>query len=290
MQNESPEFDALIRRSLGSYVYVLKDPTQGGKVFYVGKGGGNGAGNERVLHHFEEARRALHLIGEEHSLKVQRIHQIWAEGKDVEWEIIRFGIPDSATALIVEAAVMDGFGRQNLTNKVDGHGTSSCGRLTSQEVYRLAAPSVTPSGDYEVVLLFNIDRSLRRSRKSAYDATRGWWSGTKRFEQARYAVGLVRGISVCVIEIERWLSREDDAKQRGIEGVPGDYDGKQGWEKGKLRRGFEGRAFLDGGSHELLNKNYQHIIERAGGYWKRGNWLAVDFRSGVPHLLRPAKS
>ena len=44
--NDEPNFDPRIERELGCYVYVLKDR---GSIFYVGKGGGTGAGNYRAI-------------------------------------------------------------------------------------------------------------------------------------------------------------------------------------------------------------------------------------------------
>lgn len=285
-QNNEPDFDARIEQALGCYVYVLKDPLEGGRVFYVGKGGGTGAGNDRVLAHFQEAKRALVLEQKQISAKVQRIHAIWSAGQRVDWEILRYGLPNSDSAFHVEAALIDYFGRDNLANAQRGHGTSGSGRLVSQDVYRLAAPMVAPSRDYGLVLLFNVEKAIKANGRSPYDATRGWWTGTKRWEHATHAVGLVRGVSVCVVEIERWLSREHDAKERGFAVMPADYDGTDDWEKGKRRRGFEGRCLTESGSHELLDRNYKAVLEKAAGHWGFGSWLGVEFSSGRPIIRK----
>lgn len=288
-QNDEPEFDARIEKALGWYVYVLRDPLQAGRVFYVGKGGGSGAGNARVLAHFEEARRALGAGSKPASAKVQRIHAIWAAGQKVEWEVVRRGLPDDRSAFHVEAALIDLLGRDNLTNVQGGNMSDESSGLSSREVYRLAAPPVNPSRDYGLVLLFNIEKALNSGGRSPYDATRGWWANTGPYEHATHAVGLVRGISVCVVEIERWLSLEDDVRQRGIVGVPTDYIGKD-WEKDQKRRGFEGKPFIESGSHELLDKNYKEILSQVSGFWGYGNWIAVEFEAGKAIIRRGLKS
>jgi hypothetical protein len=281
--NGEPNFDPRIERELRCYVYVLKDR---GSIFYVGKGGGAGSGNDRVLHHLEEARKRLQNKSPNISKKIQRIHEIWARGEKVEWEIIRYGLPDSQVAFEVEAALIDFIGRDNLTNAQGGHDAFRKGRLSSSDVYRLSAPTVAPNTDYAKVLIFNIDATLKAGQRSPYDATRGWWAKTGKHEDATHAVGVVRGVSFCVVKINRWLSWEEDTRRAGFEGPPSDFNQKKNWEKQKLRRGFEGEYFVESGSHELLEKNYNSIIAEASGTWGFGNWLAVEFNQGEAKILR----
>jgi len=282
--NDEPNFDPRIERELGCYVYVLKDRES---IFYVGKGGGTGTGNDRVLHHLEDARKKLPShVANTQTKKIKRIHEIWARGEKVEWEIIRYGLPDSQAAFEVEAALIDFIGRDNLTNAQGGHDGLRKGRLSSSDVYRLAAPSVAPNIDYNKVLIFNIETALKGGR-SPYDATRGWWTQTGKHEDATHAIGVVRGVSRCVIEINRWISWGEHIREAGIDGPPSDFDPRKNWEKQKkLRRGFEGKPFVHSGSHELLDKSYTKVIEQAAGYWGRGNWLAVEFFQGNARLLR----
>lgn len=285
--NDEPNFDPRIERELGCYVYVLKDQES---IFYVGKGGGTGAGNDRVLHHLEDARKKLQNNSANISEKTKRIHQIWGRGEKVVWEIIRYGLPDSQSAFEVEAALIDHIGRDNLTNSQGGHDGLRKGRLSSGDVYRLAAPPVAPTTNYDKVLIFNIEKALKGGRLP-YDATRGWWTQTGRHEDATHAVGVVRGVSHCVIKINRWLSWGEHIREAGIEGPPRDIDPRNNWEKQKkLRRGFEGQPFVESGAHELLDKSYTKVIEQAAGYWGRGNWLAVEFSQGNARLLRGKSS
>ena len=281
--NDEPNFDPRIERELGCYVYVLKDRVS---IFYVGKGGGTGAGNDRVLHHLEDARKRLQSNSPNISRKIKRIHEIWARGEKVEWEIIRYGLHNSQSAFEVEAALIDLIGRDYLTNAQGGHDALRKGRLSSSDVYRLSAPSVTPNINYNKVLIFNIEKVLKGGR-SPYDATRGWWTQTGKHEDAMHAVGVVRGVSHCVVKINRWLSWEEHIREAGIEGPPSDFDPKKNWEKQKrLRRGFEGEPFVESGSHELLDKSYTKIIEQAAAFWGRGGWLGVEFYQGEAKLLR----
>ena len=70
--NLEPAFDSLVEYNLGSYVYVLVDPKD--KIpFYIGKGGASGAGNNRLLHHFEEARESA--FSKSNHSKIQKIHE-----------------------------------------------------------------------------------------------------------------------------------------------------------------------------------------------------------------------
>lgn len=281
--NDHPAFDPHVDRELGCYVYALTGPEG---IFYLGKGGGTGTGNDRVLHHLEDARKKLNSDPSTLSQKTRRIHAIWEMGEKVGWEIIRRKLPDMSTAFHLEAALIDLIGRDKLTNAQGGHKASELGRLTSRDVYRLSAPLVAPTRDCGKVLVFSIDKGLKSNGGNAYEATRGWWSATGRHEDATHAVGLVRGISFCVVEIDRWLNREDDVRERGLGSPP---SGSTNWENEKLKRGFEGRSFTETGAHELLGKKFNKITE-ASGYWKRGGWLAVQFVGGEARILKGAKT
>lgn len=285
--NAEPDFDDLIEQSLGLYVYALLDPTRGNEVFYIGKGGGSGDGNQRVLGHLREAEKALHEQQSVRSEKIDRIHRIWGSGHKVGWNILAYSLGSSEVAHAVEAAFIDYIGIDNLTNLQRGHDAVSSGRLEPQDVYLLGAPPVSPKGDYKVVLIFNIQNELNKRRRSPYDATRGWWGGTKPWEsKATHAVGLVNGISRCVIEIDGWKSWHEAMIEAGIDGPPDHFDDLKPWDEVKhSKRGCFGKSYTDRNTHELLLKNYRDITSQTG-YWNFGNWLAVEFRSGEPTILR----
>ena len=82
--NEELKFDRLVEEKLGSHVYVLTDPTDkttGNQPFYIGKGGGNGKGNNRIVSHFMDARKSFKTGSA--NPKEQRIHAIWKKGFEV---------------------------------------------------------------------------------------------------------------------------------------------------------------------------------------------------------------
>ena len=258
--NNEPDFDFSIEQSLGFYVYALRDPSTK-KPFYIGKGGGDGSGNQRILDHFREAKVHRERKTFDPSPKVIKILEIWNAGKSVDWSIIRWGLPDEKTALHIEASLIDLVGAESLTNLQKGHASNEFGLLSPAELYRKMAPAVMPAANYPAVLIFSIKNTFKE--RGLYEATRGWWRNTKKFEQsATHAVGVINGVSACVVEIQNWVDGEDEK-----------------------RRGFEGKSYIEPGTHELLHKNFNHIINERIGSWQYGNWLAVEFSSGAWSIL-----
>ena len=99
------EFDSELEANLGAHIYVLIDPCEN-KPFYIGKAGGVGQGNDRLLDHFDEARKQ-DPAGQTDE-KIKKIHEIWERGKEVDWWVHRFEQSDNAgeVALQVEAALI----------------------------------------------------------------------------------------------------------------------------------------------------------------------------------------
>ncbi|NJD08197.1 MAG: GIY-YIG nuclease family protein [Methylococcaceae bacterium] len=251
--NDELPFDPQITAALKCYVYVLRDPRDR-KIFYVGKAGGEGQGNQRVLDHFDEAKKALNDPAQCRSPKVQRIIEIWSADEDVEWFIVRWGL-DPTTAMHVEAAVIDVLDiSQNgpTLNSNKGFGVNEHGILSSEEVYgRFAAQLVNPPVPYDRVFIFPIHNALKEDR-DVYDATRRCWQLSTKFQHLpAIAVGVAKGISRGVFNIVNW---------------------KQGCEPNKWE--FDGTNL---NPHPLLNCNFYTIISRAMGYFQRGNYLVVEF-------------
>lgn len=107
------------------YVYVLLNPLQGNRPFYVGKGTGR-----RVLQHALDAGKLLEEKDisnpDEHDLlsaKIQEILAIKQQGKSpLEVIVGRYETEDEAFA--VEATLIHlTFGYENLTNVASGHGS-----------------------------------------------------------------------------------------------------------------------------------------------------------------------
>jgi uncharacterized protein len=61
-----------------------------------------------------------HLSAEGESRKIALIKEIQAAGREPRLDIIQHGIPDEATALRIEAALIDVLGLEVLTNQVNG--------------------------------------------------------------------------------------------------------------------------------------------------------------------------
>lgn len=264
-RNKHKRFDKKIENKLKCYVYVLRDPGDG-KIFYVGKAGGKGEGNSRVLAHFDEAREACSKpCGSlEWSPKISRIIEIWKAGQEVDWFIVRHGL-DAVQAQHVEAALIDALEvSQNgpTLNLQRGHGTDEHGLLWPSDVYAIAAMPVCPGNDYPAVLLFPIQNALKSGR-NVYAATRCCWNVSlkKRRIGNPLAIGIRDQISMGVFEVDQWNQSL----------LPKKYE-------------FDGRDI--GSGHELMSRNYNEIIQKSMGYWQRGNYLGIEFKqiNRKPHF------
>jgi hypothetical protein len=117
--------DSTLSDALGHYVYLLIDP-RNEAVFYVGKGVGG--------------RCFEHDYAEEGARKAARFAEIKAAGLEVKVEIVRHSMATKEEAFLVESAVIDVYGIENLTNKVKGHGATDFGRATLAELAARYAP------------------------------------------------------------------------------------------------------------------------------------------------------
>ncbi|HYK01804.1 MAG TPA: hypothetical protein VE974_08610 [Thermoanaerobaculia bacterium] len=178
-----------VARRLGNYVYLYIDP-RNEQPFYVGKGQG-----ERALSHLSE---------EAESRKCARIAELRAEGKEPRIDILAHGLRDEETAFRIEAAIIDLFGLDLLTNEVRGWRSLQLGRIPLPELtmYYAAKPVTV-----EVpALLIRINRLYRHNmtRRELYEATRGVWKLGARCTKARYAFAVFEGLVREVYEIESW--------------------------------------------------------------------------------------
>ena len=106
-------FSTEVLNQLKYYVYRLIDPRDG-VTFYVGKGKGN-----RVFEHLNCAIRENQEEVKK-SLKLSRIREIQDKGLEVIHIIQRWGLEENE-AIEVEAALIDIFALENLTNEIKGH-------------------------------------------------------------------------------------------------------------------------------------------------------------------------
>ncbi|HEY0141199.1 MAG TPA: hypothetical protein VGF48_09900 [Thermoanaerobaculia bacterium] len=178
-----------VAHRLGHYVYLYIDPrTQ--QPFYVGKGKG-----ERALSHLSEAAE---------SRKCVRLAELAAEGKKPRIDILAHGLRDEETAFRIEAAIIDLFGLDTLTNEVRGWRSLQLGRIPLSELTMYYA--ATPVEVDVPALLIRINRLYRHNMtpQELYEATRGVWKLGPRCTKARYAFAVFEGLVREVYEIESW--------------------------------------------------------------------------------------
>jgi hypothetical protein len=241
---ERDHFPPSVAEKLHYYVYLLRDP-ESGEIFYVGKGTG-----DRVFAH---ARNAL--SSDEETPKAERIKAILCSKQTVSTELLRSGL-DEDIAFEVEAAAIELCGLTTLLNLVEGHGSLSRGRMTTDDaIMELEAPPI----DVTVpALLIKPSRLWYRGmpEDELFEATAVWWKLGKRRELAQYAFAVVHGVIRGVWHIEGWRPRQE---------------GDSGWEDdppGKPRWGFTGTPATK------LNHYIGHSVAH---YWKPGARLPFTY-------------
>lgn len=274
--NPIRSFDALTEQSLGLYVYGLIDPKAAGgpRVFYVGKGGGRGAGgNSRAFDHLDEAELFLTSLDADNPTLVKKklntITDIWRAGYDVDIKIFRYGITSLAEAFHVESGIIDALscssnGRPD--NDIDGHGVHDHGLLTLSEAIAKGAQPVSPAQACTVYLCI-IGPSIKNHGKlptdeDLYTFTRGDWLLGKEFQPApgAFSVGFDRDISWSAYSNLRW---EVASKGRSTKGIQ------------QVRWRFSGDRLTAG--HELLLKDWHRIRAVMASAWSRATLITVKF-------------
>lgn len=215
------KFDDVAAKKVGWYVYALRDPRDN-VVFYIGKGKSN-----RWFDHIQEARNTG--MGDNPSLKLQRIREIEFAGLKVDAFLIRHGIETEKLAFEIEAAVLhayrlvkDANSRDNidLTNIAEVHhperGLSSV--QIAQTLYNApqAPPIELPCAMFRLPKLWHPAMSDEELRQ----ATLGWWSPrevAKGRKTARYAFAVSRGIIRGVYRIDPSMWRERSEPDRDWE-------------------------------------------------------------------------
>ncbi len=182
--------ESTLSDALGHYVYLLIDP-RNGEVFYVGKG--------------VRGRCFEHNYAEEGARKAARFAEINAAGLEVKVDIIRHGMASKEEAFLVETAVIDVYGIENLTNKVRGHGATDFGRESLAALAARYAPE-------EAVILHRVvfvklADTYRKgmSAEGLYESARGVWNLSVEYaKDYGYVLALWEGLVVEVYQVARW--------------------------------------------------------------------------------------
>lgn len=207
----------LTREHLGFYVYGLVDP-DGREIFYIGKA----SSNNRAFDHLNAAPSETQ--------KSTRIAEIRARGEEPLVEILRYGLSNEKEAFEVEAALIDAFGLEKLTNLVRGHGIDR-GRLTIAEVERLyGSKNVTVTEVPEPVMLFFINKTYYPTipPHELYDCVRQFWYGvsqkTRQGEKYKIALGVVDGVVISAYTIAGWYPAGTTLSTRDFSGAPNKWE------------------------------------------------------------------
>jgi len=223
------EFDSKQEERLGAHIYFLVDP-RGNKPFYIGKAGGSGQGNNRLLSHFDEARKKdpVGLTDE----KIKKIHEIWDREEEVDWCVFRCEKADDAgdAALQVETALIQFhvfFRPGELTNKQE-KSQRGMRLLSKSDVLALGAEELEPEQFPEKflntpIMLFNISKGYEERGNYKEALVRAWKLDSKyRRLEGAIAIGLVEGISHIAIRIKEWKPWEEEIPNNRYEIIPDD--------------------------------------------------------------------
>jgi len=182
------------------YVYLLIN-TADNKPFYVGKGKGN-----RINKHFLDAL-------DEDVKQTDKIKNIRKLGVKVKKVILRHGLSERES-LIVEAAMIDYIGLDNLANLVCGH-TEDNGLMDLKDL-KIKYEAQEAFFD-RPVLLININKQFKKdmSDKNIYEVTRKYWKiNIDKAKEFEIICAVSQGIIREVFELNKWTKATSE-EQKG---------------------------------------------------------------------------
>lgn len=204
------EFSPEVISKLKHYVYRLVDP-RNGQIFYVGEGQGN-----RVFAHVNAIDMSFYQKSDfltdqdkpseenKDPAKIGRIIQIRNSGLNVIHIIQRWGM-DLKTAYEVEAAFIDFFGLDHLTNEIKGH-EDDRGMRSADELERQFTAKIFddyPNCPGKFILIKINDNSINYKNNDIYEAVRSCWKiNPSRANNYPYVLAVRYGIVIGVYQIE----------------------------------------------------------------------------------------
>lgn len=175
---------------LGYYVYLYLDP-ETGVPLYVGKGKG-----ERIL---------AHLSADGECEKGRAMRRLRESGKSPVLKFVRHGLTENE-AFLVESALIDVIGLHNLTNKVSGHGSSSKGIMSFEQLRSKFATEDVVIKD--PILMIRMPRVFRYDMTAVelFEATCGTWKIGERRNGVKYVLAVHDEVVQEVYEVDGWQS------------------------------------------------------------------------------------
>ncbi|MBK9164031.1 MAG: hypothetical protein IPM21_08970 [Acidobacteria bacterium] len=241
------EFSQSVIEQLGHYVYVLRDPFQDNKVFYIGKGTGN-----RVFSHVTDSLKTAAV-----SDKLDRIRAIHEKGEEVLLQIIRHGLTEKE-AFEVEAALIDFEEIGSLSNLVKGHHSDERGVMHVRDIKARYASEPAEITVPSILIILNRAYRPGMQEEALYEFTRGRWKLGSRREKAKYAFAVYRGLIRQVYRIVKWYPVQgplSEVRLAWMEENNITFHGKdrQRWE-------FEGT--VAGELQDLIGKSVAHYQKK----------------------------
>ena len=203
------KFSKELHPKIGYYVYLLIDPRDN-SIFYVGKGQG-----DRIFAHAKGALKETDLSTL--SPKNELIKEIIAEGKEVDYRIVRWNLEDEEKAFEIESILIDLLTNESLKkngemkNKIDGKHSSFYGIKSPKEIETILTRGALDTSNLKDKLIA-ITLNQNPEGASLYERVRGNWNmSPKHAEQADYVLAVYDGVIIGVFKPEKWEEVEDPA-------------------------------------------------------------------------------